>query len=249
MITIKTLEEINLMRYAGKVAYEVLEMLEDMIKVGVTTKHLDELAYNYITSKSCTPSFLGYEGFPSSICASINEEIVHGIPNDKRKLKSGDIISIDIGVCYKGYHADTARTYKVGHTSKEVDALVRDTKKALYEGIKSIKNGSKLSEISIAIEKVGRRGNYAIFRELTGHGVGENLHEDPYIPNYRTNEEDVILKSGMVLAIEPMFGLKSRDIVLENDDWTITTIDNSPSAHFEHSVLVTDEGFEILTGE
>jgi methionyl aminopeptidase len=249
MITIKTEEEINLMRYAGRVAYEVLEMLEDMIKVGITTSYLDKIAYDYITSKSCTPSFLNYEGFPASICASINEVVVHGIPNDKRKLKNGDIISIDIGVCYKGYHADTARTYKVGHTSKEVDKLVSETKKSLYEGIKQIKNGKRLSEISIAIEKIGRRGNYAIFRELTGHGVGKDLHEDPYIPNYKTNDEDLILKSGMVLAIEPMFGLKSREIVLEEDDWAITTIDNSVSAHFEHSVLVTDDGYEILTGE
>lgn len=249
MIIIKTSEEIELMRYAGKVAYEVLEILEDMIKEGVTTSYLDQIAYDYIISKSCTPSFLNYEGFPASICTSINEVIVHGIPSKTQKLKNGDIISVDIGVCYKNYHADTARTYEVGNVSKEVSLLVLETKKSLYEGIKQIKNGKRLSEISIAIEKVGRRGNYAIFRELTGHGVGKDLHEEPFIPNYKTKDTDLILKTGMVLAIEPMFGLKSREIVLERDDWTITTLDKSLSAHFEHSVLVTDDGYEILTGE
>lgn len=249
MITIKSKEEIELMKKAGSIAYELLELLQNEIRIGVTTEELDKIAHDFIINHDSTPSFLGYEGFPASICASINEEVVHGIPSN-RKLKNGDVISVDVGVCYKGYHADTARTYKVGHVNKDVDKLLTETKRSLYEGIKTIKAGSKLSEISKAIEKVGRRGNYAIFRELTGHGVGSELHEDPYIPNYWDgSEKDVILKSGMVLAIEPMFGLRSREIVLENDDWTITTIDNSVSAHYEHTVLVTDDGYEILTGE
>lgn len=249
MIKIKSNEEIEIMRKAGKIAYELLEMLQNEVKIGVTTEQLDKIAHDFIINHDSTPSFLGYEGFPASICASINEEVVHGIPGN-RKLKNGDVISIDVGVCYKGYHADTARTYKVGHVNKNVEKLLIETKKSLYEGIKTIKKGSKLSDISKAIENVGRRGNYAIFRELTGHGVGEELHEDPYIPNYWDgSEKDLVLESGMVLAIEPMFGLKSREIVLEEDDWTITTLDKSTSAHYEHTVLVTDDGYEILTGE
>lgn len=249
MITIKSEEEIELMRKAGKIAYDLLNLLGENIRVGITTKELDKIAYDFIIKNDSTPSFLGYEGYPASICTSINEEVVHGIPSS-RKLKSGDVVSVDVGVCYKGYHSDTARTYKVGHVSKDVEHILIDTKKALYEGIKTVKNGVHLSEVCKSIEAVGRRGNYGIFRELTGHGVGTNLHEDPYVPNYYDKKmKDVVLKTGMVIAIEPMFGLRSREIVLEDDDWTITTLDKSVSAHFEHTILVTDDGYEILTGE
>lgn len=249
MITIKSNEEIEIMKHAGKIAYDLLELFNDKIEIGITTKELDNIAYEFITSHDANPSFLGYEGFPASICASINEEVVHGIPGN-RKLKNGDIISIDVGVCYKGYHADTCRTYKVGHVSKDKQMLMKETKKALYEGIKQIKNGVKLSEVCKAIERVGRNANLAIYQELTGHGVGANLHEDPYVPNYWDNKEkDLILKSGMVIAIEPMFGLGKKDICVLEDDWTIITEDNSSAAHFEHTILVTDDGYEILTGE
>lgn len=249
MITIKSNEEIEIMRQAGKIAYELLEMLNDEIKIGVTTKQLDKIAYDFISSHDATPSFLGYEGYPASICASVNEEVVHGIPGN-RKLKNGDIISIDVGVYYKGYHSDTCRTYKVGHISKDKELLMKETKKALYEGIKKVKNGVKLSEVCKAVQKVGVNSNLAIYRELTGHGVGKELHEDPYVPNYWDNsEKDLVLKTGMVIAIEPMFGLGRRDICVLEDDWTIVTEDYSPAAHYEHTILVTDNGYEILTGE
>lgn len=246
-IIIKTEEEIELIRKACHIAHELLDYMEDKIHVGVTTKELEQLAHDFIIKHDSTPSFLGYEGYPGSICISVNEEVVHGIPGS-RKLKNGDVVTLDVGACYKGYHSDTARTYKVGHVTKEVERLLKETNRALYEGIKTVKNGSKVSDISKAVEKVAHQNNFAVYRELTGHGVGKYVHEDPFIPNYyNPKEKDVTLKSGMVIAIEPMFGLGKRDIVMLEDDWTIITVDGSTSAHFEHTVLVTDDGYEILT--
>lgn len=249
MISTKTEYEISLMRYAGNVAYELLNLLEDVIKEGVTTKQLDEFAEKFIRSKDCTPACKGYEGFPSSICTSINDEVVHGIPSNKRVLKNGDIITIDLVVEYKGFMADTARTYTVGQVSKEVSDLLENTKSALYKGLSIIKPGIILNDICKNIESVANEHGYGVIRELTGHGIGIEMHEDPDIPNYSNNSSNLVLKPGMTLAIEPMFSLHSRKVWMLEDGWTIVTRDSSPSAHFEHTIVVTKDGYEILTGE
>lgn len=250
MISVKSEEEIKLMRYSGVIAYQLLINLKDLMKVGITTKELDDYAYKFISEKGCTPSFLGFEGYPASICVSVNEIVVHGIPDKEKILKNGDIVSVDVGVNYKGYNSDTAYTYIIGNTTKEKRDLVRYTKEALYKGLEVIKDGIKLNEVCKNIESVAKRHHYSVFRELTGHGVGKELHEDPFIPNYSNKEsENIILKEGMTLAIEPMFGLKSNNIWLLEDEWGIETEDKSPSAHFEHTILVTKTGYEILTGE
>lgn len=250
MIDIKSEDEIKLMRHSGKIAYELLNNLKDLMKPGVTTKELDDYSYKYMADRDCTPSFLGFEGYPASICVSINEIVVHGIPNDKKILKNGDIVSVDVGVNYKGLNTDTAYTYIIGNTTREKRELVEHTKEALYKGLEVIKDGMKLNEVCKNIESVAKKHHYSVFRELTGHGVGKELHEDPYIPNYSNKEsEDIILKEGMTLAIEPMFGLKNRNIWLLEDGWAIETEDKSPAAHFEHTILVTKTGYEIITGE
>lgn len=250
MIDIKSEDEIKLMRHSGKIAYELLNNLKDLMKPGITTKELDDYSHKYMTDRGCTPSFLGFEGYPASICVSINEIVVHGIPNDKKILKNGDIVSVDVGVNYKGLNTDTAYTYIIGNTTREKRELVEYTKEALYKGLEVIKDGIKLNEVCRNIESVAKKHHYSVFRELTGHGVGKELHEDPYIPNYSNKEsEDIMLKEGMTLAIEPMFGLKNRNIWLLEDGWAIETEDKSPAAHFEHTILVTKTGYEIITGE
>ena len=246
MISIKNADEIKLMKEAGHLNYMCHKMLEKEIKPGITTAYLDGLAYNFILSHDALPSFKNYDGFPGSICASINEEVVHGIPGDKA-LKEGDIISIDIGVLYKGYHSDSAWTYPVGKISKEKEHLLFNTKEALYRGLNEIKNGVKLGNVCQAIEKHAKLSNLSVIRELVGHGVGTKLHEEPDVPNY--GDSNIILKTGMTLAIEPMLNLGTRNIYLLDDEWTIVTRDGKPSAHFEHTIVVTDDGYEILTGE
>lgn len=246
MISIKTSREIELMRIAGSIVGETHKYLIPYIKPGITTKELDELAYNFIISKHATPSFKGYDGYPGSICTSINEEVVHGIPG-MRKLKEGDIISIDIGACYKGYHGDSAWTYKVGHVSKEKEYLMKHTEESLFVGLNQIKEGARVGDIGNAIENYAREHKLGVVKELVGHGVGSNLHEMPDIPNYGKKETGPLLKEGMVIAVEPMLNLGTPNIYILDDDWTIITADNKPSAHFEHTVLVTKDGFEILT--
>jgi len=246
MINIKTNEEIKLMKESGHLNYLCHKYLEDYIKPGITTKELDDLAYNFITKHCATPSFKGYDGFPGSICTSINEVVVHGIPSDQ-KLENGDIISLDIGILYKGYHSDSAWTYPVGEISPLKKHLLDGTKEALYRGISEIKNGVKLGNISQAIEKHAKRSNLSVVRELVGHGVGKKLHEEPDVPNY--GDSNIILKTGMTLAIEPMLNSGTRNIYLLEDDWAIVTRDGKPSAHFEHTVVVTADGYKILTGE
>ena len=249
MISIKSEQEIKYMRVAGKIAYDLLMSLKDIIKPGITTKDIDKYAYDFITSRDATPAFLDYEGYPASTCISINDMVVHGIP-DNTKLKEGDIVSVDTGAIYKGYYSDTAYTYIVGKVDKKTEELVLNTRKALYEGISKVKAGVSLNEVCSAIGKVGRANGYGIFEVLTGHGVGKTLHEDPYIPNLSNHEsEGIILKSGMTLAIEPMFSLGTDKVWLLDDNWGIVTRDGSPAAHFEHTILVTKDGYEILTGE
>ena len=246
MISIKTSREIELMRIAGEIVGDTHKYLIPYIKPGITTKELDELAYNFIISKHATPSFKGYDGYPGSICTSVNEEVVHGIPG-KRKLKEGDIISIDIGACYKGYHGDSAWTYKVGKVSEAKEYLMEHTEKALFVGLNQIKEGARIGDIGNAIENYAKEHKLGVVKELVGHGVGANLHEMPDVPNYGKAKTGPLLKEGMVIAVEPMLNLGTARIYLLDDDWTIITADNKPSAHFEHTVLVTKDGFEILT--
>lgn len=248
MITIKNEKEIELMKYAGHINYLTHKLLKEKICPGITTKELDKIAYDFITSQGCTPSFLNYQGYPASICTSINDEVVHGIPSN-RKLKNGDIISIDIGVIYKGYHSDSANTYSVGTISTEKEHLLTHTKQALYEGLKEVKAGAKLGNVSAKIEEYAHRHRLGVVEELVGHGVGSQLHEQPDIPNYGKYNTGVTLKEGMTLAIEPMLNLGTKRIYLLEDGWTVITQDGKPSAHFEHTVLVTKEGYIILTGE
>ena len=248
MITIKSEYELSLMREASKIVYDTHQHVKPYIKPGITTGELNKLAHDYIISRDAYPSCLGYEGYPASICISVNEEVVHGIPG-KRKLKNGDIVSLDICVCYKGYHGDSAWTYAVGEISKEKEYLLIHTEKALYEGLSKVKDGVKLGDISSAIEEYATNHKLGVVRELVGHGIGSHLHEDPEVPNYGKKGTGITLKKGMTIAVEPMLNLGTRKVYLLDDDWTIVTGDNKPSAHFEHTIVVTDDGYEILTGD
>ncbi len=248
MITIKSAREIELLKQAGHIVYETHQYLKPYIKPGIMTKDLDHLAEEFIRSHGATPSFKGYEGFPTALCISVNDEVVHGFPSD-RKLQNGDIVSIDIGACYKGYHGDSAWTYKVGEISKDLEYLMEHTEKALYEGIKMVKPGNRIGDIANAIEVYATKHKLGIVKELVGHGVGTNVHEDPEVPNYGKKGTGPRLREGMVIAIEPMLTLGSPDIYIDDNDWTVITEDGSYAAHFEHTVVVTKDGVEILTGE
>lgn len=246
MIIIKSKREIELITISCNKALETLEYLEEFIKPGITTKKLDTLAEKYITKIGCIPALKNYEGYPATICASVNDTVVHGIPNDY-KLKEGDIISIDLSVSYKGYYSDIAKTYPVGNITDDKKQLLKLTEESLYLGINEVKPGNRIGDISNAIENYANKHNLGIVRELVGHGVGIQIHEDPNVPNYGEKGTGPLLKPGMIIAIEPMLNLGNDDIYLEDDDWTIKTMDESPSAHFEHTVLVTDIGHKILT--
>lgn len=248
MITIKSEREIALLRQAGKIVYKTHQYLKPFIKEGITTLELDHLAEEFIRGQDATPSFKGYNGFPGSICTSINDEVVHGIPSN-RKLKNGDIISIDIGACYKGYHGDSAWTYAVGKIDEEKKYLMEHTEKALYKGLEMIKAGCRVGDIGYAVETYAQKHQLGVVLELCGHGVGTNLHESPDVPNYGVAKTGPRLKEGMVIAVEPMLNIGSPDIYMLDNDWTIVTEDSRPSAHYEHTVVVTHDGYEILTGE
>lgn len=245
-IKIKNKEEIEKMRKAGKILKDTLALLESSIYPGQTSSRLNDLAYNYIISQGAKPSFLNYEGFPYTICASVNEQVVHGFCSDI-PLQDGDIISIDCGVIWEGYHSDAARTFPVGNISVEKQKLIEATKESFFEGIKNIKAGSRLGHISHRIQVYLETRGYGVVRELVGHGVGAELHEDPCVPNYGKYNSGVVLQEGMTLAIEPMSTLGKKDVYLEDNDWTVTTMDNLPSAHYENTVLITKDGVEILT--
>lgn len=246
MISIKSQREIDLMVIAGNIVYETHKHIKPMIKPGVSLLELDAEAEKFILSKGAKPSFKGYDGFPNATCISVNEQVVHGIPS-KRKLKKGDIVSIDIGAEYKGYHGDSAWSYIVEDASDDIKYLMEHTKNALFEGIKKVKPGNRIGDISYAIGKYAEEHHLGIVRELVGHGVGNHLHEDPNVPNYGIKGTGPLLKEGMVIAIEPMLNLGQEDIVIDDNDWTISTLDGKPSAHFEHTVLVTKDGYQILT--
>lgn len=246
MISIKSDHEIELLRIAGKIVYQTHQYLKPFIKEGITTLELDKLAEDFIRSKGATPSCKGYHGFPATLCTSINDEVVHGIPS-MRKLKNGDIITLDICACYKGYHGDSAWTYTVGEVSEDVKHLMKGTHEALFAGLEQVKPGNRIGDISNAVETVAKKYHLGVVRELCGHGVGHNLHEDPDIPNYGKAGCGPLIKEGMVFAVEPMLNLGARDVCMLDDGWTIVTYDESYSAHFEHTVLVTKDGYEILT--
>lgn len=246
MISIKTPREIELMRVAGEIVGDTHKYLIPYLKPGITTKEIDSLARNYILSRDATPSCYHYEGYPANICISINEEVVHGIASN-RKLKDGDIVTLDICACYKGYHGDSAWTYAVGNISEEKKYLMHHTEKALFEGLNQVKAGAHVGDIGYAVQTYAEAHDLGVVKELCGHGVGNNLHEDPDIPNYGEKNTGPILKEGMVIAIEPMLNLGTADVYLLDDDWTVVTADQEPSAHFEHTVLITKDGYEILT--
>ena len=248
MITIKSKREVELLKIAGNIVYQTHQYLKPYIKEGITTKELDKLAEDFIRSKDATPSFKGYEGFPSTLCTSINSEVVHGFPSD-RKLKNGDIISIDIGACYKGYHGDSAWTYTVGEVDEKTRKLLEDTEKSLFIGLTQVKPGNRIGDIGYAIEQYAHKHNLGVVKELCGHGVGTSVHEDPEVPNYGIPNTGPRLKEGMVIAVEPMLTLGRPDIFVHDNNWTIDTQDGSLSAHFEHTVVVTKDGYQIVTGE
>lgn len=247
-ISIKSDREIELMTIAGNIVYETHKYLKEYLKPGITTKRLDTLAEDFIISKGAIPSCKGFEGYPATLCTSINEEVVHGIPS-KRKLKNGDIITLDICACYKGYHGDSAWTYAIGDITEDKKYLLEHTEKSLYEGLKQVKPGNRIGDISSAIEEYAKKHKLGVVKELVGHGIGSHLHEDPEVPNYGEAGTGIILKKGMTIAVEPMLNLGTAKIYLLDDDWTIVTGDNKPSAHFEHTIIVTDDGYEILTGD
>ena len=238
--------EVNLMKQAGNIVALVHAAMKEAVKEGVTTKELDEIAYKIIKSNKADPTFLGYHGFPGTICASINEQVVHGIPSNDVVLKNGDIISIDIGATYKGFVGDSAWTYAVGEISEEKEMLLKATEESLFAGLEHMKSNDRLENVAGAIEDVAKKYNLGIVRQYGGHGVGREMHEDPFVFNYRTNNQ-LILQKGMTIAIEPMLNLGCDDVIVLDDEWTVVTKDKKASAHFEHTVHVTDDGPEILT--
>ena len=248
MITLKSQREIKLLKIAGNIVCQTHQYLKPYVKEGITTKELDKLAEDFIRSKGATPSFKGYEGFPSTLCTSINSEVVHGFPSD-RQLKNGDIISIDIGACYKGYHGDSAWTYTVGEVDDKTKKLLEYTEESLYVGLAQVKPGNRIGDIGYAIEQYARKHNLGVVKELCGHGVGTSVHEDPEVPNYGIPNTGPKLREGMVIAVEPMLTAGRPDIFIHDNNWTIDTVDGSLSAHFEHTVAVTKDGYQILTGE
>lgn len=246
-VSIKSEREIGLMRDSGKILAEVHARLGEAIKPGMTTLDIDRLGEKLIRSYGCTPNFLNYNGFPASICVSVNEQVVHGIPTDDRILKEGDIVSLDAGLIYKGYHSDAARTHAVGKISEEAELLIERTKQSFFEGIKAAVEGGYLFDISNRIDSYISQFGYGIVRELVGHGIGTKLHEDPQIPNFAQKRKGIKLRAGMTLAVEPMINMGRCDVEWLADDWTVVSADGSLSAHYENTILVTEGEPEILT--
>ncbi len=246
-VTIKSSREIEAMRTAGKILAQTHEVMACAVKPGISTWEIDKIGEDFIRSKGCIPSFLNYNGFPASICISVNDEVVHGIPTKHRILQEGDIVSLDAGVIYKGYHSDSARTIPVGRISEEAQLLIERTKQSFFEGIKMARNGAHLFEISAAIDAYISQFGYGIVRELVGHGIGANLHEDPQIPNVRQRRRGMRLQAGMTLAVEPMINMGRADVEWLDDDWTVVSEDGSLSAHYENTILITDGEPEILS--
>ncbi|MDE7039318.1 MAG: type I methionyl aminopeptidase [Lachnospiraceae bacterium] len=246
-ITIKSAREIELMSEAGRILEIVHNEIAKALHPGMSTLDIDRLGEEVIRSYGCIPSFLDYNGYPASICVSVNDEVVHGIPDKKRILKEGDIVSLDAGVIYKGYHSDAARTHGIGKISKEAQDLIRVTRECFFEGIKYAKDGNHLFDISAAIDSHARKHGYGVVRDLCGHGIGTSLHEAPQIPNYRMDRKGVKLKAGMTLAIEPMINMGTWEVEWLDDEWTVVSKDHSLSAHYENTVLITEDEPRLLT--
>ena len=248
MVTLKSKREIEMMRASGGILKFVLEELEKKVQPGVSTAELDELAYKLITDRGAKPSFLKYRGFPASICASVNSEVVHGIPSKKRILDEGDIVSIDCGVLLNGYHADAARTWPVGQVNEEAEELIDITRKAIVRSLEGvIKPGAKLGDLSNAIQAYAESNGYSVVKDYVGHGIGRELHEEPSVPNYGTPGRGVTLEQGLVIAIEPMFNVGGSGVRVLDNAWTVVTDDGELSAHHEETVAITGKGYEILT--
>ena len=246
-VTIKTAREIELMREAGRLLEKVHDELADFVKPGISTLDIDRFGEKLIRSLGCTPNFLNYNGYPASICVSVNDEVVHGIPKKNRILQEGDIVSLDAGLIYKGYHSDAARTHAVGKISPEAQQLINVTRESFFEGIKYAKAGNHLHDISAAIDNYAGQFGYGVVRDLVGHGIGTHLHEDPQIPNFPQKRRGIRLIPGMTLAIEPMINQGRADVEWLDDDWTVVTQDGSLSAHYENTILITEDEPEILT--
>lgn len=246
-VTIKSAREIELMRAAGEILAKVHQNLGNELKPGMSTFEVDRLGEEMIRSYGCEPSFKNYQGYPASVCVSVNDEVVNGIPNKHHLLQEGDIVSLDIGVIYKGYHSDAARTHGIGEISQEAAVLIERTRQSFFEGIKYAKAGNHLYEISGAIGDYAEGFGYGVVRDLVGHGIGTHLHEDPEIPNFRQLRRGIKLRSGMTLAIEPMINAGRPDVEWLDDDWTVVSEDGSLSAHYENTVLITEGEPEILT--
>ena len=247
MIVLKTASQIKLMREACVISANALKLASQAVTPGVSTKEINTLTENYIRKCGAIPSFLGYNGFPAAACISVNNEVIHGIPSTGRILKDGDIVSIDIGAFYNGFHGDNAYTAYCGTPSKEAVALCEATKESLYQGIAAIKTGARIGDISSAVQRYVENRGFSVVRDFVGHGVGANLHEDPPVPNYGKEGRGVRLTEGMTLAIEPMVNAGKPEIAVLNDEWTVVTRDGSLSAHFEHTVLITEDGAIIMT--
>lgn len=246
MIIIKNDKEIELMKKAGKIVGETLALLQESVKPGITTGELDRIAEEYIVKCNATPSFKGYYGFPASICTSINEEVVHGIPGEKA-LKEGDIISVDCGAILNGYHGDAARTFAVGQISEEAKNLIEVTTESFFTGVKKAIVGNRLTDISSAIQEYAESRGYSVVRDFVGHGIGTKMHEDPEVPNFGRPGRGPKLIKGMVLAIEPMINIGEFYVRVQSNDWTVVTKDSTLSAHYENTVAILDNGPEILT--
>lgn len=246
-VTIKSAREIELMREAGRLLALVHEELAKIIRPGISTKDIDRACEEMIRSYGCTPNFLNYQGYPGSVCVSVNEEVVHGIPTDRHIIQEGDIVSLDTGLIYQGYHSDAARTHAVGEVSSEAQKLMDVTKQSFFEGIKMAKAGNHLFDISNAIDAYIRPYGYGIVRDLVGHGIGTHLHEEPEIPNFAQRRRGLRLQPGMTLAIEPMVNLGTADVRWMEDGWTVISADHSLSAHYENTILITEGEPEILT--
>lgn len=247
MINIKTDDQIACMRESGKITKNVLDLIGNFIKVGMTTKDLDKIAYDYIKSCGATPSFLGYGGYPASICASIDDMVVHGIPSENRVIKDGQIVSIDVGVIYNGWQGDAARTFMVGNVSEDKRKLVKVTEECFFKAIENLTDGSPLGDIGYRVQTHAEANGFSVVRALVGHGIGREMHEDPSVPNYGKKGTGIRLKKGMALAIEPMINMGTYQVDFMPDGWTVLTRDRLPSAHYENTVVITDNGVEILT--
>lgn len=247
MITLKTPAEISLMKESGEITKNVLDLIGKTIKDGMTTKQLNDIAYDYIKSCGATPSFLGYGGYPASICASIDDIVVHGIPDDKTFIKSGQIVSIDVGVIYNGWQGDAARTFLVGDVSPEKRKLVQVTEECFFKAIERLRDGTPLGDVGFAVQSHAEANGFSVVRALTGHGIGREMHEDPSVPNYGRKGTGIRLKKGMVIAIEPMINMGGFQVDFLSDGWSVRTRDRKPSAHYENTVAITENGVEILT--